>query len=1374
MVFAVTYFLDLEILMIGRSDSTSLLRPLTWLATAGFALSGFGSVLAQSVDEEFFENKIRPVLVENCYGCHNSQDEAQADLALDWKGGIRASSANGTAVVPFKPEESLLLSVVNHELKGLEMPEDGAKLSAEEIANLTAWIAQGAVDPRAEKPNKEQHARETSWAETFERRRQWWSLQPLNRPALPDGYGWSDHPIDRFVNNKLRENNLQPAPAANRRTLLRRLSYALTGLPPTQEEIEQFVTNSDPRAYEKMVDTYLGSARFGEHWARHWMDLVRYADSHGSEGDPAIPNIYQYRDYLIRALNKDVAYDQLVREHIAGDLLAQPRVNQQLGINESAIGPAHFRLVFHGFAPTDALDEKVRFTDDQINVLGKAFQGLTISCARCHDHKFDAISQADYYALFGVLGSCRPAMNDVNQKSQQDKNKTELTKIKGQLKLDLVEHWLSELDHIPGRLRSIAKESPAQERSASQNELIQPWQSAQPNGDTNAGFVEAWSRVSRDWDQRQEKMEKSGLGENQHHWDLSQPGDYQAWFPQGNGLAGVPSKPGDFSVAVSGDHVITAIYPAGVFSNSLSTLHRAVLGSPAIHADQPLRVWFQLMGGGQSSVRYVVQDYPRNGTVYPIQNVRQADWYWHSYDMKYWTGDDLHFELVTSKDAPLQVGNQQRSWFGVRKVMVRPSDQPAPNTSGESVRFLWRQLKSDPPKTVDDLARRYQTAIREAIQQWSKQEADDETCLFLNACVQLGLLANSPAQIPETKKLLAEYRRLESEIPDPLRVPGVAEAEPRDQRLLERGDHKQPLDPIPRRFLTAIDARPFGSDNSGRLELASALTDPANPLTARVISNRLWHWLFGQGIVATPDNFGKLGELPSHPELLDFLATRLIDHGWSMKQSIRFIVMSKTWQQSSESGERAGEIDPANRLLSHANLRRLSAEAIRDSLLFVSGQLVEQQYGPGFAANRFSPRRSVYIRSNRNSLDAFLQVFDAPVPFATTGRRSETNVPAQSLTLMNDPQVIRMARLAGQRVQDVPHLKNDEQRRALLFRQIVGRPCTADEANLMSDYYESTIGRNRDQRIVRSETEIELERVNQKIGAIIEPARDKLMKKQPDSGTGSELRPIARWDFSKGLHDLIGGLPGKQVGEVVVSETGLKLGGKGFVMTDPLPFGLSEKTLEAWVQVDDLAQQGGGVFGIQDLQGGVFDALVLGEQQPGHWLAGSDNFRRTERLGGPAEAARDGQPVIHMALVYDSEGTIRAYRNGKPYGKAYRKGSAVSFASGQSQLVFGLRHGKQVADGRMFRGNILEARLYDRALTAEELQSSSDRQTFVSHESILQSLTPSLRTELQEQQEKAAQLTARLNRLPPGENPREVWTRLSHALFNLKEFIFIE
>ena len=745
-----------------------------WVIVGTFVV-GATSVSGQSVDETFFENKIRPVLVENCYGCHNSLDDAQGGLALDWRKGIRAPSDSGTAVVPFKPQDSLLLAVINHEVKGLEMPEGGAKLSPEEIADLTRWISQGAIDPRDQPPTAAQHTTESSWPATFERRKQWWSLLPLKRPALPDDSGWSDHPIDRFVKARLQKNGLEPAPAAERRALLRRLSYALTGLPPGPDEMEQFLADPNPLAFEEKVDQYLAAPSFGEHWARHWMDLVRYADSHGSEGDPAIPNIYRYRDYLIRAFNNDVPYDQLVREHVAGDLLDSPRLNESLGLNESAIGPAHLRLVFHGFAPTDALDEKVRFTDDQINVLGKAFQGLTISCARCHDHKFDAISQADYYALFGVLASCRPAMNDVNHALRQEQNKSELTELKRQLKSRLANRWLAELDQTPKRLRQVLEAHSESESKGNAGELLKWLDSIKSGSKEEANFEKVWEQVSRDWNRHDVEWRESHLVENQHRWDMTQAKDYQDWFTQGNGLGRMPSKPGDFTLETDGDRVLGAIYPAGVFSNSLSTQHRAVLSSPNIRLDQSLRVWFKLMGGGQASVRYVVQNYPRNGTVYPIQNVNRPDWYWHNYDMKYWTGDDVHFELVTSKDAPLQVGNQDRSWFGIREVLVRSSDQPAPfQDSREAIRFLWRELENDPPDSLDELAERLQTGIRKAIQTWDSQTATDEACLFLNACLQVGLLANQLDGLPELNDLIARYRRLESEIPAPTRVPGVA------------------------------------------------------------------------------------------------------------------------------------------------------------------------------------------------------------------------------------------------------------------------------------------------------------------------------------------------------------------------------------------------------------------------------------------------------------------------------------------------------------------------------------------------------------------------------------------------------------------------
>ena len=259
------------------------------------------------------------------------------------------------------------------------------------------------------------------------------------------------HRVDRFIRARLRESELEPVEPADRRTLIRRAHFVITGLPPSADAIDSFASDESPDAFEKLVDSLLESPAYGERWARHWMDWVRYAESHGSEGDPGIRNAWHYRDYLIRALNEDVPYDQLLKEHVAGDLLPQPRVNDELGVNESLLATAHWRMVFHGFAPTDALDEKVRFTDDQIDTFSKAFLGLTVSCARCHNHKFDAISQADYYALFGILGSSRPGRAPMETHEIQRKNFDALSALKPQIREQLAADWLAALDGVAAR-----------------------------------------------------------------------------------------------------------------------------------------------------------------------------------------------------------------------------------------------------------------------------------------------------------------------------------------------------------------------------------------------------------------------------------------------------------------------------------------------------------------------------------------------------------------------------------------------------------------------------------------------------------------------------------------------------------------------------------------------------------------------------------------------------------------------------------------------------------------------------------------------------------------------------------------------------------
>ncbi|MFP6901437.1 MAG: DUF1549 domain-containing protein, partial [Opitutales bacterium] len=365
-----------------------------------FLLLAWTPTLQADEGIDFFEGKIRPVLVEHCYECHNSSGKAKGKLALDYKGGVLKGGSEGPAIIPGKPGESLLLQAVRHEFEDLRMPKDGPRLDKKVLADFAKWIAMGAPDPRDKPPSAEQLAKTTSWEAIRERRKQWWSFQPIRKPKIPTTTEaeWSQRPVDKFVLARMEQAKLAPNEEADALTLLRRLTFALVGLPPTLEQQEAFAKAAEQdlqAATEKLVDDLLALPQFGERWARHWMDWVRYADSHGSEGDPNIPNAYRYRNYLIRALNADVPYDQLVREHLAGDLLPKPRVDEELGLNESAIGTAHLRFVLHGFAPTDALDEHVRFTDDQIDVITKTFLGLTVSCARCHNHKFDAISQKD-------------------------------------------------------------------------------------------------------------------------------------------------------------------------------------------------------------------------------------------------------------------------------------------------------------------------------------------------------------------------------------------------------------------------------------------------------------------------------------------------------------------------------------------------------------------------------------------------------------------------------------------------------------------------------------------------------------------------------------------------------------------------------------------------------------------------------------------------------------------------------------------------------------------------------------------------------------------------------------------------------------------
>lgn len=1315
----------------------------------------------------FFESRIRPVLVEHCYECHNTAETAEADLALDSRAGIRATTKHGTVVVPGDSEASLLLKVIRHEIADLEMPANGAKLDANVIDDFQKWIDMNAPDGRDSPPSAAELAESTSWERTLEQRKRWWSFQPIQDPSVPEVEA-ATHPIDRFVRAKLVENKLEPSPRADRRTLARRLSFALTGLPPRIDTIEQFLANEGREvrqevesddAYAALVDQYLDSPHFGERWARHWMDLVRYADSHGSEGDPAIPHAYQYRDYLIRAFNADVPYDQLVREHLAGDLLGDPRTNDELGINESAIGPAHFRFVFHGFAPTDALDEKVRFTDDQVNVVTKAFLGLTVSCARCHNHKFDAISQTDYYALFGILASCRPALRDVNLPELQQASKNEIQALKDLLRPELAKAWSKSnqvsqlLDPSPELEEKIAAASEP-------HQLLHFWKQLTSGRKQGQSFSDAWTHIRAEWEEQQKR-------ENQptdvRRWDFRKENDYHDWFRYGNGLPEAPGAPGAFSINTTGP-VVQGVFPAGVISHGISQRHRGFLTSPRFKLDGEYNAWLLLAGRGQPSVRYAVENYPRNGTVYPIPTIDNASYYWQQLKLKYWQGDFIHFELATSKDAPLQNRNRDKSWFGIRDVVVRNSNDPGP--PDVSLEYLTPLFQSEgKPAAPEELIERIQDSLRVALQAWEEGSASDQQALFINAC--LPLLPNEVESLPVAATTINEIRELQARIPPPTRVPGVVEADSFDQPLYVRGDHRRPAEVVQRRFLEAIDKAAYEPRNSGRRDLAESILADNNPLTARVIVNRIWHYLFGQGIVATPDNFGKLGDTPSHPELLDYLATRFRREGWSIKKTIRLIVTSETWRATTLASEAAREQDPANRLLSHTNVVRLDAESIRDSLIAVSGQLDARMYGTGFPANEESGRRSVYVTSKRNSLDQFLQTFDAPTPFSTTGRRDATNTPNQSLTMMNDSRVIELAKKWAESTSTIA---SDRTRINKMFYAALSRPPTNAEANALEAYLSAAAEESQGKARRIAKLEHRLRKTEMAIAAILDPARKRLLEARSEPAGPIDLKPIAAWDFAGDLRDRVGKLHGTAHG-ASIEDGALVLDGKSWAATGALPKDLREKTLQARVQLATLDQGGGGVITIETADGARFDSIVFAERQPGQWIAGSDGFARTEDLDGDLETEAAGRSVS-LTVTYNTDGTIRVYRDGRPYGRATNKGKLQPFKAVNSRILFGLRH-SEPSTGKMLKGKISEARLYDRALSPEEVAAFATGSSYVSEAELLDSLTQSQTNEVASLKQELDAIKAELDELQLT-RLRDPWTRAAHAIFNLKEFIYLK
>ena len=1367
----------------------------------------FGSFAAAAAaaadDAEFFESRIRPVLVERCYSCHNSAETADGGLAVDSRAGLLAGGDSGAAVVPGDPTSSYLMMVLRHEVEGVKMPKDSGKLDDATLADFATWIAAGAPDPRDAPPSPEELAAATSWEAVMKRRRQWWSFQPLadgQPPTIIDN-DWSQHPIDLHILAGLREKGLEPAADATAGALVRRLFFTVIGLPPTADEATLWTARvSDPGGVEALIDHLLASPRFGEHWARHWMDWIRYADTHGSEGDPEIGGTWHYRNYLIRALNADVPFDQLLREHVAGDLLPNPRLDPSGTINESAIGPAHFRMVFHGFGATDALDEKVRFTDDQINTFSKAFLGLTVSCARCHDHKFDPISQADYYALFGILSSCRPGRVEFTAADLLTKHREQLLALKPRIRRQIAAKWLDSLPELAARLEA----ADAPWRTATDaSRLLHPLSAAETvrasaaqsatrsEADIIAAQLEAWSAART---QRSTPPELAALAS----WNLADPADVATWFQHGTGLSAAATgnrtdrgAAGDFTIAPNGPLALAGIWPASVKSHTISTKHGGRFTSPTIRLDKEYELRVLAAGEGGATLRPVIQYYPRPGEVYPISSLSR-DWQWHTFQLDYWKGDDIHVELATARDMPLPIGTHERSWFAVREAVL-VEKQPSADTNPPAAKGPMRGSKPIPdekfaaildetlesnPQSFADWRGCYVRAIERAVRAWSEGTASDAQAVLLDACVAEGMLENQIDHLAEARPLIEEYRRLESELVPAERVPGMAETVGCDQPLLTRGDHKNPGPPVPRGFLSVIDATPYETADSGRLKLADDLLRPDNPLTRRVIANRIWHHLFGRGLAATPDNLGHLGPKPTHPALLDHLAGSLEAHGWSLKALIRSILTSRTWRLDSHASDQAREIDPENSLLSHAVVRRLEAESIRDSLLAVSNTLNRDLLGGMHPGD--SHRRSVYVRVARNAIDPLLRAFDFPEPASAVGRRDVTNVPAQTLFLLNDRRITELARDWASGILADPSLATDDERIQRMFLAALGRSASSGEVAHTRALLEST--EQETAGVVARLATIRMEEaaLSKNITDVLARARRVATHAPQDSGPESP-KPMSRWDFLSGPEDLVGGMSVTLHDGARLGGGGLVLDGKGYAVTSSLSRSLREKTLVAWVQLSTLDQRGGGVMTLQTRGGGTFDAIVYAEQTPGEWLAGSDHFRRTKPFGGPSEA--EASRPVHLAVAYHADGTIRGYRNGEPYGMPYVPDApaATEFVAGQAEVSFGVRH-LPANPGRMLAGLILSAALYDQPLDEQSVRADylGTMPQTVSNEELLGSIEPAdqrqveeWRAQLKQRRDEASLLTDSTGE-PALSHPRlAAWTDVGRAIFLFKEFIYL-
>ena len=904
------------------------------VATLTVMLSSRGNVAAgqEMAGEEFFERKVRPLLAEHCYSCHG-KGQKKGGLTLDSAAGLHAGGDGGAVVVAGKPDESVLLRSVRYE-GDYQMPPSG-RISAGEVAILKQWIAMGTPWPQADEAESSSGNGIRDSGVVSDADRKFWSFIAPRRHPLPavQRGDWSRSTIDHFILQRLEAEKLLPVAAADRTTLVRRASFDLLGLPPTAELLEQFAlraavpgttVDSDldspdaPDAHSRLVDRLLASPFYGERWGRHWLDVARYGEDQAHTFQArTYPNGYEYRDWVVRSLNEDLPYKQFVFDQVAGDLAAD-NLTRLPALGYFALGPVYYADA--GCAPKALADE----IDDRVDTLTRGFLGLTASCARCHDHKFDPITMRDYYGLAGVFASSK----------------------------------YQELPLVPAA--EVQRFNDATARAKEQEKKIDDFQNA------------ATRRLSESWAPQLSRWLVAG-------WQLQNQRNVDA-----------KTSPTKLAMDVNApEFAIDAI------AKSLAS--DLVAKRPAWEA------WRQAVAG---------QDKSRD-----------------------WSTDQAVVDKVTAVAGQLQTQLEQA--LAKRRELDAQYDAAVAQAADEEAKKKVAKPQLDKPLTelLQDLLYDGKSPLFVPREQLEKL-ADDSVKTELSALKQ---------------ELEARRKAIGPKYPF---AHGLAEGDAKNVKIHLRGNHATLGEEAPRRFLEVLSApdAPLFARGSGRLELAQALASESNPLTARVMVNRVWMHHFGQGLVGTPSNFGLLGQRPSHPELLDDLTVRFVESGWSLKWLHRELMLSATWQLGASFAADQFDRDPDNRWYWRMNRRRLDIEAWRDAVLASVGSLDQRLGGPPSDLNDGSHRRrTLYSRISRHELNSMLRLFDFPDPNLTSERRVTTTVPMQQLFVLNSDFMVRQAQALVARL-DRAGTQDPIARVDWLYQWVLGRRPSDEERRVSQEF----------------------------------------------------------------------------------------------------------------------------------------------------------------------------------------------------------------------------------------------------------------------------------------------------------------------------------